>query len=347
MRAKDERVRMTIAGEAAEWFVANHDGLPDAVQCATFIAWLRMSPLHVEEYLGVALIARDLRHAVADPQLPLEALLARARSADDTNVLPIAPRLSRPAARGGGNRWKLVAAAAAVLVVIGLAFLWSGGDYAPPLRYATRHGEQSTQRLADNSVLRLNTDTVVIVRYARAERLVELERGQVLFEVAHQSQRPFRVLAGAAQVVAVGTSFEVYRQPDSTLVTVVEGQVAVGLAAGEPAAEAGRMVRVGAGQQIRIAPGNLPATAAPANLHRSTAWLRREIVFEQEPLEAVAAEFNRYSTTPIQIETPALRTLVISGVLSANDTESFIAFLRSLEGVRVEVTATHIRVLKM
>jgi transmembrane sensor len=67
-------------------------------------------------------------------------------------------------------------------------------------------------------------------------------------------------------------------------------------------------------------------------------------VFDQEPLERVAAEFNRYSPTPIEIVTPTLRDLQISGVFATDDTEAFIAFLRSLKGVRVEVTATRIRV---
>jgi transmembrane sensor len=58
-------------------------------------------------------------------------------------------------------------------------------------------------------------------------------------------------------------------------------------------------------------------------------------------------EFNRYGATPIEIDTPALRALVISGSFSADDTESFVAFLRSLDGVRVEVTANRIRVTQM
>ena len=62
------------------------------------------------------------------------------------------------------------------------------------------------------------------------------------------------------------------------------------------------------------------------------------------PLERVADEFNRYATQPIEIATPGLRTLEISGVFSIDDNQALIAFLRSLEGVHVEVTATRIRV---
>jgi transmembrane sensor len=67
-------------------------------------------------------------------------------------------------------------------------------------------------------------------------------------------------------------------------------------------------------------------------------------VFNNEPLEQVAAEYNRYTAKPIEIATPALRKLKISGVFATDDTDAFIAFLRSLKGVRVEVTATRILV---
>jgi len=43
---------------------------------------------------------------------------------------------------------------------------------------------------------------------------------------------------------------------------------------------------------------------------------------------------------------PSLQNLEISGVFATDDPAAFIAFLRSLEGVRVEVTPTSIRVLR-
>ena len=59
---------------------------------------------------------------------------------------------------------------------------------------------------------------------------------------------------------------------------------------------------------------------------------------------SVASEFNRYAQKPIEIATPALRNLKVSGVFATDNTSAFIAFLRSLKGVQVEVTATQIRV---
>jgi len=76
---------------------------------------------------------------------------------------------------------------------------------------------------------------------------------------------------------------------------------------------------------------------------RDTAWLRHQIVFENATLEHVAAEMNRYSAVPIEIA-PSLKNIQISGVFSTDAPDSFLVFLRSLDGVTVEVTPARIMV---
>jgi transmembrane sensor len=143
---------------------------------------------------------------------------------------------------------------------------------------------------------------------------------------------------------------------DSTVITVVEGHVTVGLSPilerlgpavetlGANSAQRSSTIPLGAGQQIRVSEAEWPAAPIAVDAQRATAWLRRQIVFDHEPLESVAAEYNRYTSKPIEIATPALRGLQISGVFATDDTEAFIAFLRSLKAVRVEVTESRIRV---
>jgi transmembrane sensor len=170
-----------------------------------------------------------------------------------------------------------------------------------------------------------------------------LTSGQADFEVAHEPERVFRVIAGSAEVVDLGTKFDVRLEHDSTVVTVVEGRVAVG-PSNSSQNHSPRFVQLSADQQIRMSEGEWPVVPVAVDAERTTAWLHRQIVFDHEPLEHVAAEYNRYTQKPIEIATPALRNLQISGVFATDDPEAFIAFLRSLKGVRVEVTPTRIRV---
>ncbi|MGO8939288.1 MAG: FecR family protein [Mycobacterium sp.] len=352
MISNEEKVRAAIAEQAGEWFVANDEGPLDERDSAALAAWLKTSPVHVEEFLGVSTIARDLKEARTDPEYSLEAVLARARAEDDPTVRPLWPRVF-DAVRGTPSRgWLPAAAAMAACAVLslGVFLAWNGRPIEHPpvatgtaaLHFETRHGEQLSRRLADNSVLHLNTDSAVTIQYGKNERLVTLTSGQADFEVAHEPDRAFRVIAGSAEVVDLGTKFDVRLEHDSTVVTVVEGRVAVGTNSNQNRPR--QFVELGANQQIRVAVGEWPARPMAVDAQHTTAWLRGEIVFDQEPLERVAAEFNRYAPTPVEIATPALRNLQISGVFVTDDTEAFIAFLRSLQGVRVEVTAAQIRV---
>lgn len=357
MISSEEQVRSGIAEQAGEWLVANDAGPLDMRDCADLAAWLKTSPVHVEEFLGVSVIARDLRQLGADPEFSLDAVLASARAEDATAVRPLWPRVITPVRGTSSRRWLTAAVAMTALVVlsVGLFSLWTASSVAPlsassaatALQYETRHGEQLSVRLTDNSVLHLNTDSAVTVRYGKTERLVTLTSGEADFEVAHESERDFRVFAGSTQVVAVGTKFDVRLEDDSTVVTVVEGRVNVGPSPVPGRSSANRptqFVQLGANQQLRVVRNEWPAAPASVDAQRTTSWLRRQIVFEQEPLARVAAELNRYGSKPIEIVTPALRNLQISGVFATDDTEAFIAFLRSLKGVRVEVSATRIRV---
>jgi transmembrane sensor len=340
LSSNEERLRDLVMQQSADWFVANRGSL-SASEREAFASWLKASPVHVEEYLALAGIARDLRATAASAD-SIEAIVARARVAEVSPSRPV--RLRFP------GRWQAVAAMAGLgAVCLAILFTWNPRRSIHPdvgvaaLHFATRHGEQQTYRLADNSVLHLNTDSAVTVRYSDTERQVFLEAGEADFEVAHQSARPFRVLAGPAEAVDVGTRFDIRLSGGSALITVQQGQVAVALAATNHLPSA-RFVMVAADQQLQVTEGTLPEAPIAVDAQRATSWLHRQIVFEREPLARVAAEFNRYAAKPFVIATPGLRDLEISGVFATDDSEAFVAFLRSLDNVRVEETAKVIRV---
>jgi transmembrane sensor len=221
MITNEEKVRTAIAEQAAEWFVANDERPLDARDSAALAAWLKASPVHIEEFLCVSAIVRDLRAASTDPEYSLEAILARSRAADDTRVQPLWARVTGAVPARTAARWlgAAVTMAACIVLTVGLVLFRnaringhppaSGGVTA--LHIETRHGEQLSRRLADNSVLHLNTDSAVTIRYGKTERLVTLTSGEVDFEVTHEPTRPFRVLAGSAEVVDIGTQFDVLR----------------------------------------------------------------------------------------------------------------------------------------
>jgi len=362
MDENEQKSRDAIAEQAAERFVANDDGALGEGDSAALLAWLKASPTHIEALLGVSAIARDLPGLRGDPEYSVEALIEGARREDETTVQPLRPRTTVvDSANDSTPRWRMAALAMGVIttVCVGLFLMWnlkSAGPGSPftdttALHFETRHGEQRTWRLADSTVLHLNTDSAVTVRYGKTERLVMLTSGQANFEVAHEPDRAFRVFAGAAEVIAIGTKFDVRLEDEATVVTMIQGRIAVGPSSmsGERSATSGkeqpvRFIELGPDQQIRLVPGAWPPEVIAVDAQRDTAWMRRQIVFDHEPLKTVAAEFNRYAQKPIEITSPALQNLQISGTFATDDIDALIAFLRRLKGVRVDVTTTQIRV---
>jgi transmembrane sensor len=355
MNITDDKSRTAIADQAATWFVTHRAGPLDERQRTQFFAWLKASPIHMEEYLSIAALESSLGAATDDPDTSLEVLLEAARRDTSAQVLDLRSGRSAgaraPERTRGSNPWWLGAAGLAGIGMVAAVLVWAFGAgqwLNLPKTYETTHGGQATWQLADGSVLHLNTDSRVTVRFTDHERLVTLRQGQALFEVAHEAARPFRVSAGDSSTVAVGTEFDVYRRGDATQITVVKGRVLVYPGPSAPAS-AGTVadehsLSVSAGQQVTVRSGILPTAPVSADLHRAVAWLERQIAFDQQPLDEVAGEFNRYNRISFEIDDPKLRALPVSGVFDAYDPTSFAAFLGSLDGVRVERLGTLIRV---
>jgi transmembrane sensor len=220
--------------------------------------------------------------------------------------------------------------------------------------YATVIGEQRSVVLADGSIIELNTQSSVRTRFSAAERTVELLQGEAIFKVAKDAQRPFRVLSGSSQIVALGTAFNVYARNAGTVVTVIEGRVrvsrkdpdaAVGRSAAlaraslsESPAGSGRAydIELVRGEQATIAPRQPIVRVTLSDPHKATAWTERRLIFEETPLSAVTAEFARYYTArTIRIADPTLAGLHITGVFDASDPASLVEFLKAFGALDV------------
>ena len=87
MMSKEEQVRAAIAEQAATWLVANDEGPLDARESAALAAWLKASPVHVEEFLRASVVARDLARCPLDsPEYSLAAVLASARAEEEPPI---------------------------------------------------------------------------------------------------------------------------------------------------------------------------------------------------------------------------------------------------------------------
>ena len=328
--------------EAAGDWLDRLSGESTAKDRRAFAEWLLRSPVHVEEFLRVGALRAELAELKGTAQPDWVAgLLAEAEVFEMPR--PVAqPRLG---ARRSARRIRLAAAAsvAAVVLLASIASLVPPGTTVDPATVATTVGEQRSMVLSDGSTITLNTDSVVDVRITGAARQVDLRRGEVLLDVIEDPARPFQVTSRDVTVEVVGTRFSVYQRPEDTLVAVVEGRVTINwrpvLQGDRPRVSDGaleRSLELDAGQQVALS-SVAPVVPTPVDPSKVTAWTERRVVFENEPLEAVVAEFNRYNRTNLRLGDPGLTERRITGSFDVNDLDHFIKVLDGLEPIRVEV----------
>lgn len=190
-------------------------------------------------------------------------------------------------------------------------------------QYATRLGEILRVPLSDGSAITLNSASRIRVEFDHARRLVRLLAGEALFDVARDARRPFVVEAGAARVVAVGTSFTVERAARSLVkVMVREGVVEF---ASEPSAAKLHQVRLGA-DTLAVAAVSQPIEVKPLQpmeVTRRLAWRDGMLSFDGDTLAQAAAQFARYSRVRIVIDSPQVAARRVVGLYSATDPVGF------------------------
>jgi transmembrane sensor len=363
------KLNAQILDEAAEWLVEFNSGEAEPAARPKFDAWLRTSPEHVRAYLELLPIWEEGADLPLDVDADAEHFIAIAKTAD--NIVPLgvsAKAVSTPSKPGPITARSLErrAAIAASLVLMAAALGTLTWFHLPPdSTYSTQVGEQRSISLSDGSMIELNARSQVRIRFSKEQRSVDLIEGQALFNIAKDRTRPFVVTSEGTQVRAVGTEFDVYQKHGGTIVTVVEGRVAIvrdGLAASEnseglarspasphlPAMDTSSslfsgIVYLSAGEQLTVTPKVEKKTAHP-NVIAATAWTQHRLVFDAATLGDVVEEFNRYNTRPLVLHDLALQNFPISAVFSSTDPASLVRFLQAQPGIRVTTNSAEIEI---
>ncbi|MBV8158667.1 MAG: FecR domain-containing protein [Dyella sp.] len=217
--------------------------------------------------------------------------------------------------------------------------------------YASGRTELRSVSLPDGTLVQMDRDSVLVVRFDADQRTLGVLRGGALFDVGHDTTRPLRVLLGANVLEDMGAVFDAHQSDDGSNVTVVSGRVKIwqqerdtwAFASGAPDGEIAADLLSGQQANMRR-DGSLDLIDDHADLGLSTAWLPNDIHFERSTVADVARRFNAYSSQPLHIDDASIATMRISGRFHARDTEAFLAYLGSLPDVHVARGQDDIRV---
>lgn len=306
--------------EALAWLVKLNSGGVSAPEEQAFFDWLQRSTAHQAAYLRAEQLWEQ---AAILNSLPVS-------SSTDSSTLatpkphkkPKRPAYAAPSKLLLGN-WAI--ALGALIAVVALGF-FNGPRNSTHTNWVSAIGEQRQISLQDGTRIVLNTNSHLEVDYSRNHRRARLVRGEAYFDVHPNPERPFDVETTHGMVRVLGTHFAVQQQTSDTLVTVLEGRVALGTAvsAEQPF---NPLVELRPNQQLSMQAAYQGAHPHAINAKAALAWRDKQLVVQKQTLASVLEELKRYYPIAIHLADPALGEREITAVLQIGALDSTLAAL--------------------
>ena len=270
------------------------------------------------------------------------------------------------------RRWRrrdhrLGMVAAILLAIVGGYYLSTTSLFGRG-RYSTSVGQIASVRLQDGSVMTLNTNSEVRVKFSDNARRIDLERGEAFFQDVKDPNRPFVVYAGDKRVVAVGTAFSVNVGADDLRVIVIQGAVRLEQSSNEPARPGSAEARAtpperadgsaapGAGAAAVLLRADMVARATGADLlvqnislaeaEQALSWRRGYLTFHETTLADAVNQFNGYNSHKMTVSDPGLAGIRISGTFRPTDYQAFVHLLQEAYSIQATPVGNETRLGK-
>jgi transmembrane sensor len=213
--------------------------------------------------------------------------------------------------------------AAVVLLIVAIL----GPSIGPSIRILETDATARTWVLDDGSVVRAAPGARLKIESGTRQRSSYLLRGQAFFRVAEDRYRPFVVSTPLTVAQALGTRFGVSYVDRESVVTVVEGTVAVSpVLSADVSARAVAPVKLHARQQIRVSPLTF-AVVPDVDSEQALAWATT-IRFAGTPIDEAVEQFNRLNGSRLEFAKPrGAPGLRISGAFQLDPPETFAQYI--------------------
>ncbi|HWU66907.1 MAG TPA: FecR domain-containing protein [Methylophilus sp.] len=299
-----------IRQAAARWYVRMREVAPDSPERTTFEVWL----------------LSDRRHQVAYQTIEatMDDFSSTARLKELSNALSQKLYFEQTARRKKIS--KLGSGLAVMLVCVGLGLLgrtqyvqWQAAPLSSEMQ-TTAVAQMLKRTLEDGSVVTANANSAMEIVFYRHQRLVKLSRGEAIFEVTKDPERPFVVETPQAKVTVLGTRFAVNQLSKKVRISVDHGRVQV-------------LRKDGYGQALILGNGEVAEIEhdAPHKVNRNAAdsfsFTSGRIIFDRADMFEVADTLSRYRNPTVKAVFFGDQTPKVNAVLKVSEVESFIQTL--------------------
>lgn len=201
----------------------------------------------------------------------------------------------------------------------------------------TGRGEQSPYPLvlADGSKVWLNAASSISfpTQFSEKERVVAVT-GEVYFEVAHNTSRPFKVRSGRQEITVLGTHFNIKAYDDEHAIstTLLQGSVKVkDLTSGAT----GVLIP---GQQSRLDRNSGRLAVTEANLEEVIAWKNGFFMFNDQQVSSVMRSISRWYDVDVEYQNFSNNDEKFGGTFSrSSNLADILSSLQSLGHVHFKI----------
>lgn len=208
---------------------------------------------------------------------------------------------------------------------------WSLQDQVAPLGwwadYRTGIGQRRSIELADGTQLQLNTDSAVDIQFGPSQRLIQLQRGEIMIRTGKAPQ-PFFVTTAQGQVQALGTTFTVRQLSTTTRVGVLEDEVRL-----LPRDRLDDDQRLHAGESAEFDRSRIGTHQAYGA--SQAAWVNGQLIVLNATLGEIVTELDRYRPGTLRCDGQSAR-LRVSGTFRVDDSDAVLANLQATLPIKVE-----------
>lgn len=257
-------------------------------------------------------------------------------------------------------KWMAVAASFILMAFISYFFISkSKNAISSPNIVATKKGSKSTLTLPDGTKVWINADTKLAYGKTFGENTREVTvAGEAYFDVVRNSSVPFIVHTKAFDIKVLGTAFNVraYDNEHNTQATLLRGTIEVILTNRD-----GKTIHLRPNEKIIVT--NEPVYNTPKKntsveardivLTRinkfpkdssimETLWVKNKIAFDQQRLEDIATELERWYGVNIRFENEAVRDKRFTGILEDKSISQVMEALKLVADFQYSISGNYI-----
>ena len=291
------------------------DGYATSAEQKTLRGWLGKSAANRETFEEMREIWQGAANAAVLTELDLDEDWEKVRG-----KLGSQGRLVRP-----NFRWRRMAAAAsAALIILAGCLYWYLDHNTSGMRSMT---------LPDGSLVWLAPES----RLDHPESFDPLKRevtltGKAFFDVTHDPERPFVIVAGQGRIEVLGTSFNVIARKDSTEVIVNQGKVRL-----SEIAEPSNRVTLVRNEKGILKNNNL--LKAPNDNPNYQSWKTNVLVFDGVPVEKALLQISAHYGRTLTLDTSGEVDCMLSATFENEDLKDVIEVIENSCQSQVRQTA--------